>query len=236
MPRIVKLPEPPAGPRIKRVLHDAGLAKTPGEEVHITVGADPGLEVTASIGRILERIPCAADASDAEIYRCAAPIPAGAGGSHRLQVRATGKDGRVTTLSSAYPVAVTPPDPEAELNRLNVRLQAIFFERGSHALDDADRGALRTDAEFLKAHPNLPIHVEGHGDSDEGDAAEALSARRANEALDELVRLGVPRERMTSVAFGASRPVSSSRNEEERALNRRVLILLAQPGSVGQPR
>lgn len=226
-PRVVPLPGPPAGPEILEVGHDAGLPVAPGATLHVVVRAAPGAEVSVQIGGIVDALPCPADAGRAGNHACETVIPPNVDGPHVVRATARDGNGRESSLSAAYPVVVKSPDPMAEMNRINARMQAVYFEQGSDALGDAERAAVLADAEILKAHAGYPVNVEGHCDSEEAAEAEELSTRRAQAVAEELVRLGVAQDRITLVPLGATQPVSSSRNDGERALNRRALVLLA---------
>jgi peptidoglycan-associated lipoprotein len=53
----------------------------------------------------------------------------------------------------------------------------------------------------------VPVRIEGHGDpSDTRDHALALGARRAGEARDYLILLGVPAAQVTAMTWGKERP------------------------------
>jgi len=236
-PRVVPLPGAPAGPAILEVRHDAGLPLAPGATLHVLVRAAPGTKVSVRVGGIIDALDCPADEKNPGLHACTTVIPEHVDGPH--DVRATARDGSgsESALSAPYPVVVRSPDPMVELNRINARMQTVYFDQGSGALGDVGRAAVLADAEIIKTHPGYPVTVEGHCDSAEADQAEELSARRAQTVAEELVRLGVPQDRITLVPLGAMQPISSSRNEDERVLNRRALVLLAPvPAAAAAPR
>ena len=49
-----------------------------------------------------------------------------------------------------------------------------------------------------------------------------LSAHRAEHVKAELVKLGVPADRIKTIGYGAARPIANNGNYQGRALNRRV--------------
>jgi OOP family OmpA-OmpF porin len=103
----------------------------------------------------------------------------------------------------------------------------ITFETDSAALtpDSADQiGQLAT---VLKAFPSTNVSVEGHTDNT-GDPAvnKKLSEDRAAAVKAALIDKGVPADRVTSVGWGAEKPVASNETEEGKLKNRRVEITL----------
>ncbi len=234
-PRVIPLPKPPRGPEIRRVTHDAAPTVHQEDRVTITVLAAPGASVTASIGDLVTGIRCAPRAEEPGAYVCEAQIPPGSPGNHRVRARATDSSGRTSELSAALPVVVKKIDIWRLLNTLNARIQPVFFAAGSDQLDAAARSAVEASVELLEAHPSLPIAIEGHCDSTEEGDLQELSSRRAEAVLEELKSLGIPNDRMKTTPLGATQPLSASRNETERALNRRAIIGLEPAPSEEAP-
>ena len=82
-------------------------------------------------------------------------------------------------------------------------------------------------ADYLKAHPNAQMLIEGH--CDERGTAEynmALGERRATAVMTYLVSLGVPKGTLSTVSFGKERPLDPGHNEEAWAKNRRAHFVL----------
>lgn len=106
-----------------------------------------------------------------------------------------------------------------------VLLKNIFFERASPNVLPASFPSLQKLASTLKRRSDVVIQVEGHTDN-VGDSKTLLnlSLSRANSIRDQLVQNGVPRAQVRTKGFGASRPITKNRNEEERSKNRRVEI------------
>jgi outer membrane protein OmpA-like peptidoglycan-associated protein len=79
----------------------------------------------------------------------------------------------------------------------------------------------------LTWYPNAQVRIVGYTDATGLEHANMdLSAKRANAVRKELVRLGLPASRCTTVAKGSSEPAATNATEEGRALNRRVEIEL----------
>ena len=81
---------------------------------------------------------------------------------------------------------------------------------------------LKRISDVLVKYPETTIEVGGHTDT-RGAAAynQKLSERRALAVTNELIRNGVIPERIKTVGYGMSRPISSA-----HAMNRRVEIII----------
>lgn len=230
---MIPLPTPPPGPEIRRVTHDAPRAVHQGDSVAITVLTAPGASVVASIGDLVTGIRCAPRAKEPGAYVCEAQIPSGTPGKHHVRAQATDSSGRTSRLSAALPVVVEKVNIWRLLNALNARIEPVLFAAGSHQLDAGARSAVEASVELLKAHPSLTIAIEGHCEPAEEGDLQKLSSRRAKAVFEELKSLGIPTDRMKMTSLGATQPLSASRNETERALNRRAIIGF-EPGPAGE--
>ena len=82
-------------------------------------------------------------------------------------------------------------------------------------------------AALIKGKSSKPVAVEGHTDNvGTLTANQQLSEARAKIVRDALQSRGVPAERLKAEGFAYQRPVVSNSNEEGRALNRRVEIII----------
>jgi len=83
-------------------------------------------------------------------------------------------------------------------------------------------------AEFLRLHPNSKVRIEGHTcDIGSDEYNMKLSERRAESVLKYFVekeKLG--KENFKTIGFGKTKPLFSNINEENRAKNRRVEIII----------
>jgi peptidoglycan-associated lipoprotein len=139
-------------------------------------------------------------------------------------------------VAPATPPPAPPPPPEpapqvedplaglssAELESRGL-LADIHFDFDSAELRDADRQVLGQNAEFLKSHDYIKVTVEGH--CDERGTVEynlALGERRARNAYDYLVSLGVAADRLKTVSYGKEIPLCQESSETCWARNRRA--------------
>jgi peptidoglycan-associated lipoprotein len=108
-----------------------------------------------------------------------------------------------------------------EINRLGL-LPNIHFDYDRADIREGDRQILARNAETLKKFDFLRITVEGH--CDERGTVEynlALGERRSRAAMDYLMQLGVPAERLKSVSYGKEVPLCREASEDCWGRNRR---------------
>jgi outer membrane protein OmpA-like peptidoglycan-associated protein len=105
----------------------------------------------------------------------------------------------------------------------------VLFASGKAMLLPGAQSSLGQVADALKDQPNTTITVEGHTDSTGSDVTNMeLSKARAESVGNYLVSRGVPKEQVTTVGLGPSRPVTGNETPEGRANNRRVEIIVKQ--------
>lgn len=100
----------------------------------------------------------------------------------------------------------------------------IEFEFDSATLLDSSKEILDQVASVLRSASNLrQVRIEGHADQI-GDANynRNLSQRRADAVRDYLVANRVSRSRLTTMGYGADRPLTTEQTEEAQQHNRRV--------------
>lgn len=108
-----------------------------------------------------------------------------------------------------------------------VTLGDVLFASGQAQLVEGGRSSLEEVVDLLQTEPDKKIRVEGHTDSlGEADANLLLSEQRAQAVLDALVSLGVASDRISSLGMGEDFPIASNEDEDGRARNRRVDVIL----------
>ncbi|GGH30788.1 OmpA family protein [Sphingobacterium alkalisoli] len=109
-------------------------------------------------------------------------------------------------------------------------LDDIFYDFDKHHIRPDAALVLDQLVSTLRSNPSLAIELSSHTDSRGSDAYNMrLSQRRAQAAVDYLVRSGIARERMVAKGYGESRLVNRcsdglSCNEVEHQANRRTEI------------
>lgn len=108
-------------------------------------------------------------------------------------------------------------------------LDIIHFHFDSAELTDESLEMMIPIAEQLKAAPDFMIEVIGHTDSIGTEAYnQNLSEQRAASIYNELIRLGVGKERLTTSGKGELEPVADNMVEEGRRKNRRTEFKLTK--------
>jgi len=140
---------------------------------------------------------------------------------------ASGAGGKAKT-EDVLPAAA----PEVNVEEAGIRgkdfqpskeLDAIHFDFDSYELNDAARDILKGNAEYLKAHLDIDVLIEGHCDQrGTNEYNLALGQERAKETRDYLMRLGVPGKTVGTISFGKERPLCAQESEECWAQNRRA--------------
>ncbi len=127
---------------------------------------------------------------------------------------------------SGDPVASGLPSDLVELNAELARrglLGDVYFDYDQASLDASARERLAKNGEFLSAHPEYQVTLEGH--CDERGTNEynlALGERRASAAHEYLSTLGAARSRLRTVSYGEERAQCSVSAESCWRTNRRV--------------
>lgn len=109
----------------------------------------------------------------------------------------------------------------------HIAIYDIYFETGKSEIKGESYDALKTIAEYLKAHSDKKYLVVGHTDN-AGDfnANIKLSHERAKAVVRGLiVDHSVNKEQLKSYGVGPAAPVSSNSTDEGKAKNRRVEIV-----------
>ncbi len=121
------------------------------------------------------------------------------------------------------PVVAAPVQPPREV----ARTYLVFFDWDRADLTARARQIVAEAAQATTRVAVTRIEVSGHTDkSGTPRYNQGLSQRRASVVAAELVRLGVPRQAITTQAFGESRPLVPTADGVREPQNRRVEIVL----------
>lgn len=83
----------------------------------------------------------------------------------------------------------------------------VYFAADSATLSVPSRTVLAAQANWLRRHPEVVVKVEGFADAgDTRDHALAVGARRAAQARDYLLLLGIPSAQVSVTTWGNLRP------------------------------
>lgn len=104
-------------------------------------------------------------------------------------------------------------------------LKNVYFKTDSFNIEFTYLSELNAVVEFLKTNPAIKIVVIGHTDN-KGTAHynQQLSLKRAQAIAQYFFKNGIKNETIQAEGKAFSQSVNSNRNEEERAMNRRIEI------------
>jgi OmpA-OmpF porin, OOP family len=111
---------------------------------------------------------------------------------------------------------------------LVIRLYGLNFPSGKAVIQPEYFSLLSKVMEALKVFPNKLILLEGHTDSKGSPLSNKnLSEERAIAVREYIIaNMGKGRDEITAIGYGSARPVASNEDEQGRALNRRIDIVI----------
>lgn len=122
-------------------------------------------------------------------------------------------------------------DAQRTVRGLVLTLGGVQFGLDSAELKPAAEIAVARVAGFLIALQDREVLVEGHTDSTGSDAYNVeLSRRRAEAVRDALIEGRIAPSRILAEGYGSAYPVADNDTEQGRAKNRRVEIVILEPG------
>jgi len=147
----------------------------------------------------------------------------------------------VTAAPAPPSSADRTPDPlSGDLAQVNAYASAqgligdVFFDFDQADLRSDARERLAKNAQWLAAHPEFTLTLEGH--CDERGTNEynlALGERRASAARDYLQSLGVAANRLRTISYGEERPFCTQSDESCWSQNRRAHFVITGRAKVG---
>jgi len=132
--------------------------------------------------------------------------------------------GTVTTASPATTAA--PAGGGSDGESVTVKTD-VLFDVASSKLTAAASSRLGNVLSFAQTDPSRHLLIEGFTDSD-GDPAlnQQLSEARAQAVAQWLIGQGIDPARISAVGHGEDNPVAPNDTSENKALNRRVVVVL----------
>ena len=103
----------------------------------------------------------------------------------------------------------------------------ILFSSGEYNLKPGAKTNVTKIGKILAKYPEDIVNVIGHTDSDGGNESNAvLSKKRAQSVYSQLVKAGVPGDRIQIEGMGEMRPVASNATVDGKTKNRRVELMI----------
>lgn len=108
-----------------------------------------------------------------------------------------------------------------------IRLNNLFFDYNKSSIQSISHSELNRLINFLKSNENIIIEIAGHTD-DKGSKSynQKLSESRAKSVSDYLLSNGIDNTRYSIKGYGELKPIEKNDTEENRAINRRVEIII----------
>ena len=141
-------------------------------------------------------------------------------------------DGVIDELDECYKTAPGAKVDErgcyitlTEVKEINLE---INFDVDSAVVKPEYLGKIEEVVTFMNEYPLTRVTIEGHTDSDAGNAYnKALSERRAKSVAGLLVkRYEIPNIRVTAIGFGEEKPLVANDSPENKFKNRRVVAFI----------
>lgn len=115
---------------------------------------------------------------------------------------------------------------DAVANNPLLRYIIVYFDFNQVELKPESHAALLQHAEYLSAHPEVEVSLEGHADKRGSSGYNLALGERRSLAVKNFLRVHGVREFQTSVvSYGEERPAIEDNNEEAYAKNRRVELI-----------
>ena len=109
-------------------------------------------------------------------------------------------------------------------------IAAVHFDYDKDELTPRAKSILSRNADWLKAHPEAEVKIEGH--CDERGTTEynlGLGTRRAKAIRGYYRALGIPAKRTSTISYGKEKPLCYESTEECQSKNRRAETLVRFP-------
>lgn len=134
-----------------------------------------------------------------------------------------GRGGSAADAANASSVDQAALDAAALAAKQIPAQKVIYFDYDRSDIKPASRDTVTAHANYLKAHPNARVTLEGH--ADERGSREynvGLGERRAKAVEQSLTLQGANASQLNIVSYGEERPASPEHDESAWSLNRRV--------------
>jgi OmpA-OmpF porin, OOP family len=133
------------------------------------------------------------------------------------------RGGDAAALAAGEEATTSEPTCEGK-----ARLRGLVFDKDGSVIDPVGTTVLDVVVEAIKARcPTQHFVIEGHTDlSGSPQHNQALSERRAETVKRYLVEHGIAADRLTTVGYGSSRPLTTDPSPAAQAINRRVTLVV----------
>jgi len=118
------------------------------------------------------------------------------------------------------------PDPMQDLDSKGyIDIYGIYFDIGKSVVKPEGYPVIEQLVKFMQDHPKVKLLIEGHTDNTGNEAKNlTLSENRAKSIKAEMVKRGIPADRIETKGFGSSKPIADNKTAAGRTQNRRVTV------------
>ena len=121
--------------------------------------------------------------------------------------------------------------PELNIDKISIgktiRLEQLFFEADSTALNQEDYPVLDEVYEFMIDHPGVTVEIGGHTNTiPPHDYCDQLSRERARNVAYYLYNKGIPETRLSYRGYGKRKALTDDRSLAGRQKNQRVELMI----------
>lgn len=111
---------------------------------------------------------------------------------------------------------------------LHLNLKMIQLKKSNKDIvKDKYKQNLEKFVRFMNLKPTFKAEIQGHTDSDGSSVYnQKLSQKRADAVKNKLIDLGLEKDRLSSKGYGETKPITTNKTLEGKALNRRVEAVL----------
>lgn len=144
------------------------------------------------------------------------------------------KDPKVKEPKTAPPV-VKVEEPEEESEMTVTIVENIYYAYGDYSIGDEGKAVLDKAADALTDYPKLIMEISSHTDSQSSSEFNlGLSRKRAQTAVDYLVKKGISRTRLKATGYGETRLLNKCEDgvectDAEHKVNRRTEFKITKP-------
>lgn len=113
--------------------------------------------------------------------------------------------------------------PGKKFTEPKIITHGITFDYNKATIKPESMGTLNMIVQIMKDNPEVKFEVGGHTDSDGEDAYNMkLSQQRADAVKEQLTKMTIMPERLTTKGYGNTKPLNDNNTKEGKANNRRV--------------
>jgi len=209
-------PPPPPAPTVNLTAEPSTIER--GQSVTLSWTSQNATDLTLDpgLGKVQAQGSTTVTPLDSTTYTLTANGP---GGSQTATAR-------VTVTVPPPPPPPPPPPQKAEVSEEDLFSQNVkdaYFDFDKSDIRPDAQQALTSDADFLKAHPDIKFTIEGHCDERGSEEYNlGLGDRRAMAAKNFLVNLGINGDLINTISYGKDRPVCTEHDESCWQQNRRA--------------